>query len=106
MRRNIRLFLKIVVGMILLFEGIELVVVCIKTVIFEDFDPRIGVETFTYMIGIALCLWVIRWVMKPEYNSEYINRHHNWEDMFLRCDDCDAQYTEGDNECPNCGVDV
>lgn len=104
MRNKKRLFIILIIGGILLFESIMLAITCIKTVFFQDYDPRSGIEIFTYMISIAGFLSLMLLVVKKEEEDDGFADYGS--EIYLRCDNCDAEYTSDDIYCPNCEADV
>ena len=57
----------------------------------ERYNPIDELETFVILNSIALCLYVIRWIIKPEYKPTY---HTDFRNKCEYClddmDECDC----------------
>ena len=49
----------------------------------EKYNPTNELKTFVILNSIALCLYLIRWIIKPEYKPQLFNT-----DFGTKCHDC------------------
>ncbi|MBV1928357.1 MAG: hypothetical protein KUG81_02440 [Gammaproteobacteria bacterium] len=99
MRNTARSILGIIAGGTVLFACILIFIVCAKTVLFSSYDPTDGCTTFIYMNVIAGAVYLIRWLIKPEFTG--------YSDKYETCEKCGAwNDPEEDEDCVVCNVPV
>mgnify|MGYP003624275048 CR=1 FL=1 len=69
---------------ILLIAHIILITVCLKTLLFDYYDPRDGIITYVNIIGVSGLLIIIRWLIKPEFK----HIHKRSTDFGTLCGSC------------------
>lgn len=86
----IREIIKVITGFVLICAQVILFVACIKTFLFEGYDPTDAIRTFVYVNAIAGALIVIRWILKPEYKWE----PSPYNDFGTNCSMCYQEMSE------------
>jgi len=73
MIKTIRSIIGILVWILTVYGSVMITFTCFKTILFDSYNPTSNNKTFIYIMGIVICLWLIRRLIKPEYVTSDVN---------------------------------